>query len=374
MKIAYFASSTIPSRTANSVHVMYMCEAMAQLGHEVMLITPQNAAEELADVADVYEYYGVQKTFAIHKFSTIRKWGGSLRKWTLKRGYASAIRRFQPDLVYGRSYEGCAVAVAQNIPTCMELHGPFGKRKISKPRHELMMRSNALKQVVVISKALKKILLSRDGAPDAEKIIVAHDAAPPVVDHASVPDNWTSTNERLQVGYAGGLYPGRGVEVIIGAASRLPDMDFHMMGGSAEDVATWKKQSMPENLHFHGHVPAAEVAMYRNGCDILLAPYQQKVAVAGGGDTSAYMSPLKIFEYMASGKLMLVSDMPVLREVLDESFCMLLPPADVDAWCEALEKGRDAAIREMYGRKALREFEEKYTWSVRAESVLASIT
>jgi len=350
-----------------------MCEAFADLGHEVLLVTPQDAENELPSISDVYSYYGVKRNFKIKKFRLIRELGGTVRKFTLKQGYAGVIKRFKPDFVYGRSYEGCLVATSRNIPTCLEVHAPFGSRKQAKSEHRGFVSSPALKRVVVISEALKRLVEKPGTVLAHDKIVVAHDAASSVEDRTIVPESWPGRPDSLQVGYAGGLYPGRGVELIIEAASSLLDMDFHMMGGSSEDIAMWTEQGLPENMYFHGHVPAADVFKYRNACDVLLAPYQKKVAVAGGGDTSAFMSPLKIFEYMASGKLMLVSDMPVLREVLDDSICLFLPPTSVDAWCHALERARDVIFRTEYANRALVEFENKFTWKARAAQVLSGL-
>ena len=374
MKIAYLASSIIPSRSANSVHVMHMCEAFAELGHEVQLVVRRQVDKELEGVSDLYKYYGVKDNFSINRFRTIQKLGGSLRKFSIKRGFSNSIKKFNPDIVYGRTYEGCAIAVEEGIPTCLELHGPADEKKQVKPYYKTLMTSPALKRLVVISAALLELVLQQKYVPDSSKFIVAHDAAPPVRDSKSVPENLVKRPGALQVGYAGGLYPGRGVEQILEMASRLSDMDFHMMGGSPEDIEGWKDRGVPSNVLFHGHVPAGDIARYRNACDVLLAPYQEKVAVYGGaGDTSSYMSPLKIFEYMASGKLMLVSDMPVLREVLDGSFCILLPPRDVSAWVSALESARDEKFRKQYSERALKVFKEKYTWQVRAKNVLAGL-
>lgn len=37
MKVYYISPSTIPSRAANSIHVINMSEGLTQLGHEVTL-------------------------------------------------------------------------------------------------------------------------------------------------------------------------------------------------------------------------------------------------------------------------------------------------------------------------------------------------
>ncbi len=77
--------------------------------------------------------------------------------------------------------------------------------------------------------------------------------------------------------------------------------------------------------------------------DVLIAPYQEKVCVhGGGGDVATWMSPLKIFEYMAAGRPIVASDLPVLREILEDGRnALLVSPGDVDAWCIALNKLRN---------------------------------
>ena len=72
---------------------------------------------------------------------------------------------------------------------------------------------------------------------------------------------------------------------------------------------------------------AEETEKFRLKMDILLAPYQDRVTVAQSDNitTERWMSPLKLFEYMAAGKAIICSDIPVLREILEndmmETFC-----------------------------------------------------
>ena len=157
-------------------------------------------------------------------------------------------------------------------------------------------------------------------------------------------------------------------------AHALPDMDFHIVGGTPEDIAFWKdKTSNMTNLFLHGHVSPARTSAFMMNCDILLAPYQQKVEVAGGGgNTVQWMSPLKIFEYMSSGKPMICSDLPVLHEVLDNGVTALLcPPDDLAAWQMALQKlYKDSILAQDIGRKAKEKFLACYTWKKRAAFII----
>lgn len=180
----------------------------------------------------------------------------------------------------------------------------------------------------------------------------------------------------LKVGYVGHLYQGRGINLLIELARRCSWLHIHIVGGEPEDVQYWEQASRDlDNVTLHGYVKPAETAAYRRMCDVLVAPYQQVVQVAGKQiDTSKWMSPLKIFEYMATGKAVVCSDLPVLREVLrDGENALLCRPDDVDGWCEAMERLRaDVDLRRLLGERAYRDYVEKYTWEQRAARLLSA--
>ena len=133
-----------------------------------------------------------------------------------------------------------------------------------------------------------------------------------------------------------------------------------------EDVATRGL----ENVILTGFVYNAELPRYQAACDVLLMPYQGRVAASSGGDISRYLSPMKMFEYLACGRAILSSDLPVLQEILNESNAMLLPAADVDSWVTVLQilqtepKTRAALAAEA------RQTAEQHTWTARARLIL----
>ena len=67
MRIVYISNSTIPSKAANSVHVMKMCQAFADNGHEVVLLAPDRKFQYEKKIHDIYDFYGVKKNFVIKK-------------------------------------------------------------------------------------------------------------------------------------------------------------------------------------------------------------------------------------------------------------------------------------------------------------------
>ncbi len=383
MRIDYIAPSTLPSRAANSVHVMRMCEAMAGLGHAVTLFAYRGGAASGAPGSpdtlqeDLHAHYGVAKTFSIvHPFRPrLRLVGGALYMATL----AARLSRRAPDLYYGRELEGMAVVSHMGRPFVLETHAPP-----STPESRAMLRfilaSPMLRRVVVISEALKAIYLER--YPHlAGALVVAHDAA----NDPGEPEAWAAQAEvadarRLHVGYVGSLYSGRGIGCILELARAFPQADFHVVGGAPEDVARVAAQQVSPNVTLHGHMPPALLGPLYRRFDVTLAPYQRAVAVSGGahgkGDSSRWMSPLKIFESMAYGKAMVVSDFPVLREVLRHGEnALLAPPEDMTRWREALGAVlADAALRRRLGRQARADFLANHTWRRRAETTLAGLT
>jgi glycosyltransferase involved in cell wall biosynthesis len=84
------------------------------------------------------------------------------------------------------------------------------------------------------------------------------------------------------------------------------------------------------------------------------------------------MSPLKLFEYMSWGKPILCSDLPVLREVIEDGRNgLLLPPDDPTAWAAALCRLMDNPDEgERLGNKARADFLARHTWRQRANRVL----
>jgi glycosyltransferase involved in cell wall biosynthesis len=120
-------------------------------------------------------------------------------------------------------------------------------------------------------------------------------------------------------------------------------------------------------------VPNAVIADYQAACDVLLMPYQRRVAASSGGDIARYLSPMKAFEYLACGRPILSSDLTVLQEVISSTNAILLPPEDVDAWVAALvDLDANPARRQALGRQA-RLDARRYTWEARARRILEGL-
>ena len=363
----YSARSIIPSRFANSVHVMKMCQALAADGHQTTLIVPPRRKGRLKGVDDVYAFYGVARNFRIEKTLWLPKVGVYIH------GFISALKaKFSgTDIFYTRSMEIAFFGCLLRNNTIFETHTPLTEFKyLDRLLLNFVLRSDRVKMLVVISDALKGLLLEAHPI-DAARVLVAHDGS----DIAkNITHNFDKNN--VSIGYVGHLYKGRGIEVIIEAAQAIPAANFHVVGGNPDDVDYWeKKSSAIKNLRFYGFVSPQKAAEISLSMDILLAPYQETVRVTSGLDTSKWMSPLKIFEYMAAGKAIICSDIPVLREVLeDERNALLCKPADYGAWVSSIKRLiSDQDLRLLISSNAHQDIATKYSWSIRAKTVIGSI-
>jgi len=374
MRISYISESIIPSRNANAVHVMKMCEAFADLGHDVILHAPRLTEASLGQIADVYAWYGIRDLFPIQRHAVFGgRWRFAAYGWLA----ASGAARDKPDLVYCRSLLAAYFAiVGRGLPGAFESHAPVFEHSRAKGRLlASMARSHRFRKLVVISEALAQIYRTWDRVP-AARIVVAHDAASPAPADLK-PRPLPGRPEALKAGYFGHLYPGRGVDIIIDAVRALPNWDLHIVGGTPEDLEDWRSRYTAANcVHFHGHVSPATVAQMRAACDVLLARYQTCVATANspGGDTSRYMSPLKLFEYMASRRPIVCSDLPVLREVLHDGTAILVPPGDPQAWSAALRQLEDRSARDRLASRAFAAFNSTHTWHARAHHIITAIS
>ena len=88
-----------------------------------------------------------------------------------------------------------------------------------------------------------------------------------------------------------------------------------------------------------------------------------------GSDTSKFMSPLKIFEYMSHKKPMIASDFPVIREVLNEKNSILVDCDDIDSWVSSINELRNANRIEAIANQALSDF-NKYSWKTKSNTIV----
>lgn len=344
---------------------MKMCEAFTKNGHSATLLSPAKNSDLNEDP---FKYYGVEKSFKIYGLPGKFLPHGSEVRLHLYGIYCCLKALWiRPDIIYGRNAHGLFYCSLLGFNFIYELH--YAITPSSKPTY--LLKSKRLNHLVVVSDALK----SKVADLVFKKIIVAHNAAN-LPDQKGVDDpevvEKLQSDSKIKIGYVGHLYPGKGGELIIDLAKELPNVAFHIVGGFDKDMDRLKKQA-PVNVVFHGFYSPAEIPYILSGFDILmLTPLPHVLAYENDKNIGETMSPLKLFEYMAAGKAILATDLPVLREVLKHNEnAILVPPDKIDNWKnELLRLIHDNELRNHLGANAKLDQQNLYTWQKRAAIVL----
>ena len=363
MKLHYISGSLLPSKMANSVHVMKMCQAFSKKGAKVTLFgkTTQH------DQDQIYSHYSVEKIFNLSLAQTNS--GGKRLLYILQNAG-------KPDIFYGRdSIALWLLSWWSKTPCIFEAHEVYAAPLRRFLTGCLLKKQNYL---VVISQGLKASMLQSYPFLKADNILVAHDGADLWTEkkHYEKPESWQGQEGRFQVGYTGSLHQGKGGKQIIQIAKLCPDMDFHIVGGQSDQIETLRLQA-PLNVYFYGYQPQIMLKKFLNHFDCVLAPYQKTIHIAGSSNTiENWMSPLKIFEYMAAQKPIICSDIPVITEILDDQkTALLIDPEQPKLWADALYLlQKDSNLSKKLTKNAYQNLVDQYSWDKRAQTILHFIT
>ncbi len=370
MKIACISTSRVPSDTANSIQLMKTCQALARLGHQVHLLVP---GEGRADWAKLSEQYGLSTPFEITWLPSNPSLKRNDFAWTAVR----RARKIKAELLYTWTGQSAVFGLLSRFPVIFEIHDQF-TGKLGPLWFRAFLRVNGRKRVLPITQALLGKLEARFGSIPPEQVVIA----PNGVDLEQYDDLPAPAAARRQLGLpdgptvlcAGHLYAGRGVELFLGLAERFRQASFVWVGGRPADVTALQQKTRASGLDhvtFTGFVSQRRLPAFQAAADVLLMPYARSIAGSSGGNSAEICSPMKMFDYLAAGRAILTSDLPVIHEVLNSQNAVFAAPEDLNAWSEAL--GRllaDESLRARLGAQA-RSDAAAYTWLERARRALA---
>lgn len=371
MKIAVSSTTRIPSSAANSIQVLMACEGLKVCGNEIDLCVPGSG---MPDFESIRPQYGLHcEAFPIVYLPSKAKlhrldfaWAAFCR--------AKAIRA---DLVYTWTIQIAVLAAVNGMRTVFEVHDlPTGRGRFW---FGLYTKLKTPKTCAVITQALlDRLLKLYPNLKESECVIAPNGCCPQ--DYESLPSIDDAKKalgfdpNRVLVSCSGHLYRGRGSELFLKLAEHFPQADFHWFGGTPEDTAHCRDLTYENDLRnarFHGFIPRGDLPLYQAASDILLMPYGANIAGSSGGNSADICSPMKMFDYMACGRAIMTSDLPVIREILDESCAVFCKPEDSESWIQALAPLLENSSRRAVLADAVRSRSSRYTWEKRAEKITA---
>lgn len=358
----------IPSETANSVHVMLLANVLYDKCDTLVLSVLRGNKNLLKSDHD---YYGINRDIKINKIG----WNSRIGKIVfLIRSLLLALY-VRPDIIVTRFPLGAYVFVSFGFPVILDAHYPFWQGPLYKQfLYRYFRNKKNLKRITVSSKQLKRQIYSDCMAPACEVKVVPNGSKMLPRDHLMQ----LGSSQLINVGFVGSINGGRGIDVVAALAAQNPNVGFHIAGGSRDEIARLKTElRIPKNIVFHGYIDPSSVYRFRNTCDILLAPYHRTGVITSGGgqDSSKYMSPIKLMEYLSAGKAIIASDLKPIRDLLGKDVALLANPENIDEWDSALKYLMENEVeRKKMGEAALALFREEYTWEMRAQRLLERIS
>jgi len=382
MKILYIANVRMPTEKAHGHQIMKMCELFASNGAKVKLVLP-NRVNQLGQL-DMFDYYQVKNNFVIKKLKIfdpvflMRAPAG----WYIKLQslffivslffYLLFIKNRQKIIFYTRDEYLLPVLNIFSKNIVWEGHAlPANSRRYVK-------YFNRIRALVVLTGEMKKQL--EQAGVRASQIMVSPDAVDLDIFGIEMSMEMARKElslpaDRIILGYTGSFKTkgmDKGINDIIKAVNLLkknwPKIFFVAVGGNNTDIDYYRSLAVDAGVEkqilFLGKVSQDKLAIYQQAFDVLLMPFPWTEHYA------YFMSPLKMFEYLAAKRPIVASDLPTIREILDEKsavFCRPDDPADLAAKIESVLKNRDLAQAIANGAY---DKSRQYTWDSRVKRII----
>jgi len=373
MKIVVISASFVPSSAANSIEVMKVAHALAEIGHDVTLIVPGVETKKWNELAN---WYGLTKPFTIIWL----KENLAFRRYDFAVKAVNKARKMKADLVYTWMLQAAVLSLWQKMPVVLELHDRI-KGNFAPTLFKQILKSKTSKLLLTNTHALRRVIEEDFRIRLPEDITQVAPNGIELERYMSLPEPEASRKllglpQGLTVGYSGHFYEGRGMGILLHLAKNFPEINFLWVGGTPDAVQLWKNRLLDKevnNVTLTGFIPNKQISLYQAACDVLLMPYGLAIAGSGGGNSVDICSPMKMFEYMAAGRAIITSDLPVLHEVLNEQNAVFCSAEDPIAWQTVLGfLINDPVQRRLIGERA-RVDAQAYTWKRRAEHAILGL-
>ena len=329
-----------------------MVSALTKDGHDVRVFSPSPGVGNTL-VARVHPVSndGLPETlrrFVRRKIPRARPLDKEVRELafnaTLIRTLRNEFQRWRPDAIYERytifNLAGLMIARRMGVPHLLEVNAPLrlerarttGLRLDSVARLFERRLFGAADAVLTVTAALQRYVLRHGGRPErtlvlANGVDVERFAAGGAM-RATMRARWELRDSDIVIGFSGSLKPWHGIETLLDAVGLLhanvPDLHVLIVGEGPMGERLRIRAAEPDlagSVTFTGNIVHADMPGVLAAMDVGVAPYLDAA--------DFYFSPLKIYEYMASGLPVVASaagDIPGL--VRDGDTGLLCTPGD----------------------------------------------
>ncbi len=391
--ILYLASVDLPHRKARAIQIVNTAHALARAGTRVTLV---GGRRDRGGDREVLEPFGLEPHSRLRivripiarPHARVDRWYTRIWQASYLAGLicrASWLLRPLPDAIIVRDLRLasllCQLGTAIQQRIVYEVHdlssleaellgAPREAERIAKIEKRVFSSAG---HVICVTSELKRLIAERHNRA-AEQMAVVPDGTNVGTEESA------SSSTRKGVYYVGQLYPWKGVDTLIRAASVAPRAEPLVIIGGTEKPGTdepdirrlrelARQLGVSARVQFTGWVPYREVSRRLRDAAVTVIPLPDSPF------GRYFTSPLKLFDYMAAGVPIVASDLPSLRDVLQhEANALLVPPGDPAALAQAVDRLlSDRTLADRLAARA-REDVQRYSWDARASSILDVLT
>lgn len=375
MKITYITNARIPTEKAHGYQICKMCEEFSKVGFNVELIVPTRK-NNIKD--SVFSYYNLENNFRIRyiRFFDFLK----LERYLSNKAFyfncflflikAFFIKIDKKSLIYTRDPEVVFACGVRGFKVVYEAHS-FPDNFLGKTRLKFLIKKGT--EIVCNSDGTKNALF-RAGY---KKLIVANNGVDLEVFNSTnkskeeLRKNFNLPINRKIILYLGHLYDWKGVDTVVESSKLFAeDVLFLFVGGTDDDINAYKNKTLNfrnKNIIFYGRVSKKDVPSMLKSADVLVLPNKPI-----SKESEFYTSPIKLFEYMASGIPIIASDITSIKNIVGDNGCLFFNPlSSRDLHDKILNILSNKDFSSFLVKNSL-QIVKNYSWNNRAKKIINS--
>jgi glycosyltransferase involved in cell wall biosynthesis len=246
--------------------------------------------------------------------------------------------------------------------SCYHLEDEYSFSRVDKPIDPMEARLlGAVNQVFVLSPALfeKKGRINPHTMylPGGVDFEAYSQHLPEPKDLAAIP--------RPRIGYVGSLKWQINWDLLLYLSKEHPEWSFVLVGPPSphpEIAAALSELSSRNNVYFLGGKPTAEMIAYPQHFDVCVMPY-------GVNDYTKYIYPLKLHEYLASGRPLVGTPIASLEPLNN----VVSLPGNAPQWSRAIAEALAPAANTLEQRQARQRFARQHDWEALVRRITETI-
>jgi glycosyltransferase involved in cell wall biosynthesis len=379
MRIIYLSGaprlSTSPSSESMGPrsHILGVISAFRSLGAEVVpIIVGDSMPTSFTHSGSEKRLSGSIATVVaadfVRLFSRVRS-RAKTRKELSNGTYNFAYERYALFQNMGLAARRANVPWVLEVNALLSIESTSDRRATASRRFAHFLEGRAFRAahtIVAVTEELS-LAIQREHGVEARRIVVVENG----VDHTRFPARSVQIDSgpTINVGFVGALYKWQNLDMLLDAIAlpEFADVHVHIAGDGAERVNLTEKINslgLAGRVHMKGRLTPDDVPAFLSKMDIAFSGH--------GSANGAYFSPLKLWEYLASGTPVISSRHKASLELKQGEFAVLLfDTENMESLVEAIRSARSDLSRLVEIAAAKQDtVREKYSWQARVQPLL----